>query len=267
MTDVNDVLVHFGVRGMKWGVRRAAKKAGVASVPTPRSKRQEARLTRKIKATTAAISAGKKRIKLHEAEMEDLHKNGIHAKSMQRKFGRDVDTNGFVFASAFGMSKSTAVQQAQIESFHAFKAETAHVRRSEKRLAKLESRKSKLTHDDTSEELGDFLEHFGVRGMKWGTRRAGKVDTSSADAQVAVAASLKAKKSGVKSLSNKELQDLVTRMNLEQQLSKLKESQPTKFQRGKKVVSELLSAGRMVNDAISLAKSPAVHIVKSKLGK
>ena len=94
------------------------------------------------------------------------------------------------------------------------------------------------------DELDDILEHYGVKGMKWGKRKARvpvvtkvsvqatpgrKVKTSGGtgqkahpDAVTAAISRQKANKSSVDSLSNQELQALVKRMNLEQQYSQLK---------------------------------------------
>jgi hypothetical protein len=92
---------------------------------------------------------------------------------------------------------------------------------------------------------GEFLEHYGVLGMKWGVqndRPSTKVSTesktsssgkakvkttggerhpASADAMKVAGSKQKLKKSGTDSLSNKELQDLSTRMNLEVQVNRL----------------------------------------------
>lgn len=95
--------------------------------------------------------------------------------------------------------------------------------------------------------IDSFLEHYGIPGMKWGRRRSDKeiaeskqqvevttkagkgvVKTSggkklqaSEDAINAKASRQRAKASTTDALSNQELQALVTRMNLEQQYSRL----------------------------------------------
>lgn len=75
--------------------------------------------------------------------------------------------------------------------------------------------------------LDEVLAHYGVKGMHWGVRRSeaqlakSSKSTDSEDATTAKAAASKAKSHGTDSLSNKELQSLVNRMNLEQQYSKL----------------------------------------------
>jgi hypothetical protein len=80
--------------------------------------------------------------------------------------------------------------------------------------------------------VGDFLEHFGVRGMKWGFRKdkgnsavpgskSSKGDDSSDDARTAREIAIKVSKSGgTHALSNKELQTLVNRINLEQNFAR-----------------------------------------------
>lgn len=128
---------------------------------------------------------------------------------------------------------------------------------------------------DRSDGVDALLRHYGVKGMKWGVRSAGSsgpqdvkvksnfgnrlVRTSggkghklSEDATKAAVSRQKAKKSNVRSLSNKELQELVTRMNLEQQYNQLnKKSNQQRVDRGKAIYSNLLTAGRV---AIDIAK-------------
>lgn len=73
------------------------------------------------------------------------------------------------------------------------------------------------------EVVTDFLEHYGVKGMKWGrVRTRAQIDADSAD--VALVKEAKAKISSNRTtdvLSNKELQNVVTRMNLESQYKRL----------------------------------------------
>lgn len=116
------------------------------------------------------------------------------------------------------------------------------------------------------------LSHFGIKGMRWGVRReststskeptpvsvvtksgSSKITTkggerlpASEDAKKAAVAYQKLKKSGVSSLDTREMQVLVTRLNLEQQLSKLTEPQKSKFQK---------SAENAMNQAMGKAMS------------
>lgn len=94
---------------------------------------------------------------------------------------------------------------------------------------------SKVYADITDNLTDDGLAHFGIKGMKWGVRRregpdgtvangpdAAGPDTRSEDAKVADAARVKP----ISQLSNQELQILISRMNLEQQYSKLTAAPP-----------------------------------------
>ena len=70
--------------------------------------------------------------------------------------------------------------------------------------------------------VDDFLEHFGVKGMRWGSRKSGSGKVGpSADSKLSTELRTRAKKSKVKSLSNAELQQAINRMNLEQQFKRL----------------------------------------------
>lgn len=118
----------------------------------------------------------------------------------------------------------------------------------------------------------DYLEHFGVKGMKWGIRKeerktsnipGGKVSSNSKGKVKGVELSAKSKKSAttpskdkvkasltekkikegsLDAISNKELQDLISRKNLEQQYSTImtKESQKGIAGYGRKIAQELM---------------------------
>lgn len=107
----------------------------------------------------------------------------------------------------------------------------------------------------------EVLKHYGVKGMKWGKRKdrgpvsvttstspgrkvkakGGTGQPASEDAIRTAATKQRAKKSTTDSLSTKELQELVTRMNLEQQYARLSgPSNPAK----KFVVDTLSNVGK-----------------------
>jgi hypothetical protein len=138
-------------------------------------------------------------------------------------------------------------------------------------------------------DLDDVLQHYGVKGMKWGVHKksssgssgpepvsvraeAGKkIKTSggkghgpAGEAIDTAVARQKAKKSKVQSLSNKELQDAVRRMQLEQQFSQLS-SQGSTIAGGKKLVKELLGLGKTANEVQAFSNSPAGKSLKDQL--
>lgn len=89
----------------------------------------------------------------------------------------------------------------------------------------------------------EVLAHFGVKGMKWGTR-GGKAtkQAPSRDSTQATMLRARAKTSKVKSLSNVELQQVITRMNLEQQFKRLSVNEKPAVQRW--IASTLLEVGK-----------------------
>lgn len=76
-------------------------------------------------------------------------------------------------------------------------------------------------------EIEEFLEHHGVKGMRWGVRRKrgadGRVSTEAKRADEILS---KAKKHGRKSLTNKELGDLTKRLELERKFNQLNPPKP-----------------------------------------
>ena len=107
-----------------------------------------------------------------------------------------------------------------------------------------------------------YLEHFGVKGMRWGVRKkqepvsTGVAKTPmSSDATLASKISTKARTSGMSSLSNAELQALNQRLQLERQYSSLVGSPATKS--GMDKVQNVMKVVGTVNTVINLANSPA----------
>jgi 2'-5' RNA ligase len=117
--------------------------------------------------------------------------------------------------------------------------------------------------DDT-----DGLTHYGIRGMKWGIRRSKKQLDASTDHQVAETARAKARKGGVKTLSNAELKTLVDRMNLEQQYARVvPPSTGAKFTRagGKFAGEVLVNVGKQ--QATKIVNDQATRLVASAFKK
>jgi hypothetical protein len=97
----------------------------------------------------------------------------------------------------------------------------------------------------------NFLAHYGVKGMKWGVRvRSSSKEAPSEDSNRSTAIRARAKTGKVKALSNKELQEAINRMNLEQQFKRLSTNERpvvTRF-----IASTLMEIGkREVQQAIA----------------
>jgi 2'-5' RNA ligase len=106
-----------------------------------------------------------------------------------------------------------------------------------------------------AQQIGNDLAHHGIKGMRWGVRRSKQELAVSDDSAKAAAAKTKAKEQGPQALSNKEMRDLVTRMQLEQQLKNV--TPATRTQKGAKFAANLLvntgkqQAQMIVNDQVN----------------
>lgn len=120
------------------------------------------------------------------------------------------------------------------------------------------------------------LKHYGVKGMKWGvrkdkiaqrsaTKKANRAAPNSADHERTATARQTARDGGVQKLSNKELQDVVTRMNLEQQYRNLEGNTPSARakERGRKaLVDAVVDVG--LDTAVSMV--PGGPLAKAAVG-
>lgn len=122
------------------------------------------------------------------------------------------------------------------------------------------------------------LAHYGIKGMKWGRRRAvgpdGLVKKSSApkefseDAAKAKSSGEKAKTKGVQSLSNDELRQLNDRLNLETNYARLTSSgtpESSAADRGAKVYNGMKKAIDIGNDVYRMYNSPAVKLLRDQV--
>lgn len=114
--------------------------------------------------------------------------------------------------------------------------------------------------------VDDFLEHHGIKGMKWGVRRKGNVRVSSEAKRVSQIRA-KAKTHGSHSLTNKELGDYNKRVQLETQYKNLTPTKGAKVKAGHNFVRDILAVGVTVNSAIAFASSPAGKSLAAKFAK
>jgi len=110
-----------------------------------------------------------------------------------------------------------------------------------------------------ADKVGNMIAHYGVKGMKWGRRKSEGTSALSEDAARASAAKAKAKKEGTQALSNKEMRDLVTRMQLEKQLKDVTPS--TRVEKGAKFTGKLLErhANRQVDALVDYGVNKALE--------
>ena len=90
----------------------------------------------------------------------------------------------------------------------------------------------------------NYLAHYGVKGMKWGVRkdrRGGRKPTASRDKREARRLMKQTYKKGTQSLSNKELERLNKRMQLEQSHKELRKKTGVLTRAGKSAAVTMLA--------------------------
>lgn len=115
-----------------------------------------------------------------------------------------------------------------------------------------------IAQSATSRKGELFLQHYGIKGQKWGViRKAAKAVSPSEDHVKAAVVKGKAKLAGVHTLSNKDLQTIIKRMDLEVKFKDLKTVQHDQSLLGKganwvgKVATDIL-----VNSVSSWFRAP-----------
>lgn len=106
-----------------------------------------------------------------------------------------------------------------------------------------------------------YLVHNGVKGMKWGVRKAkapAKRLAVSSDYKEFTRTSNKIKSGGTSSLSNRQLKENIARLNLEKQYKQLN---PSEVQKGYSKVKAALGVAGTITTAYALVKSPLVQDV------
>lgn len=298
-----DSVQHFGVKGMKWGQRKSSKPAievkglGPDKIVRTTKNGEELTITKDPPSSivkflakvnpkigenynkgaflTIKTSDGKKVGDAMVEKKGDDELNlvwlGIKSSARGRGYGSAVMDASIEFGKQSGLKKLTlevpgnAPDARHIYEKRGFKV----VKEPSSAEAKLDSVWGGLTHmvydfDEAKHaDTEQFLEHFGIKGMKWG-RRKGSSDSSPSLARSAAPASDDAKdvqryknkvaSGGTNALSTNELQKLVTRQNLEKQYSQLNQPQ---ISDGRKLANAMLPSVGKIAYASYRAFKPA----------
>lgn len=310
--DYDEILEHFGIKGMHWGVRKAS------DGPTP--SRAEKKLAKQDAKFEKHAVRGNRQVSneiwnggahafntsvLPGINSKPEYKNGVaHDPKLQAKYDNEVRdaliktmdaaalASGYVNAS--GTRRFTLVPVENGWSLQTKALEHADGLT----ITAIRSKNGLVESIDIpelvqSDQYGDMLAHFGIKGMHWGVRRkrdeqghvevavSKKTGQSPSKIEVRKGAGLPASedaiktavykrvaaKSGTNALTNKELQDLVNRMNLEQQFSKLQPVPANRLKTTRSFINQTLQDARTINDINNLVRSPAGKALTSQLKK
>lgn len=119
--------------------------------------------------------------------------------------------------------------------------------------------------------VDDGLMHYGVKGMKWGVHRSDaelarastRTPRASADAKAADSAQTKIHAGGTRTLSNQELQGLITRMNLERQYQSMTAQNHVETDRGLAATKKILKYGKTVEEVRKFLDTPTGKAIKN----
>lgn len=284
--DILGTLEHHGVKGMKWGVRKDRGHEGERAKTKVINKADKA-YTQQFEGVRGYIKvnnaiAGKINPKLDVLNAKPQYQGNLldnpstHKKYINEYQGLlkdsldEVMTDFGVNASGTRRLKLSVVGegletswQADWEDLQQDAVSTGF------RIVPYFDKNGKITGQtikpldaEHAEALGDFLEHYGVKGMKWGVR---KDRPTSADVAGVKEAKSKVRRGDTSALSNKELQSVVTRMNLDQQYSRLT-AKPSVLKKGSKIVASVLALGATANSIIAFANSPAGKALSAAIG-
>lgn len=275
-------LLHYGVQGQKWGVQKEAAwsakadKKWMKAVASPRT-------TMMVQNTAVALYnqvdlpkinnkpkyKGKDLNDLNSPLVKQCHTDHTNAlvtrldEATKQIFGKSpsgklsatygLDTNGRLHYLIYENTVAAHVQSG-IQVYPELD-DTGHV-------VSIPLPDPELI---MSENASEFLEHHGIKGQKWGVRRSPKqlqrLHPGSEDFNNKVDINTRSKTSGTHTLSNKELETAIRRMNLEQQYSQLSS---TKKKSGQGFAGRLLK--QQGQQQVNALAAPAVGILAKKAG-
>lgn len=279
---VDDFLEHVGVKGMRWGHRRAEKRSAKASEKDRLHFDNLSKNTRK-QIYTRATEQMYSRQKLIDEKYEGKN---LYKDSMIRNKYLDETAEAFAGELDKALVKVTGSNKSPSGKYQAsFEVNALNPTQARLVVYKLKE----ITHEDNKVEfnvefdengfvigykliedlvqtdiVGDFLEHVGVKGMRWGVRRArsarskGKASPRPSDEGKAAAKILdKQKRFGTSALTNHELRVLNARAKLEKEFNSNFPKPQGKIKKGESYVKEVLAVAGTAGQVYTFVKSPA----------
>lgn len=253
---IEEILEHYGVQGMKWGHRKDKKWAksiysvrGAVTVHNNVAHKMNNGLIDKHNNDPRwkgkNLLKNKKLSELYYNEYAKLN-DRVYKQAVNEVHG--VSPSGTKRAVYVNDSQGPRIEIRDVNARHADSVPAPdlvfHLKLDENGF---------ITEANEAEE--GALKHYGVKGMKWGKRKTRQTEPSHPDSEhvTNIHMRVKAQKT-TRPLSNKELQDAITRMNLEQQYSRLSGGiDRTRVQKGRVLITKILadSGKQVVSQTVS----------------
>ena len=289
---VENTLEHFGIPGMKWGVRKAKDTSSDEKAKARQKKNDLKKQAKEIKAfsktkdskeliakSMAEAISEKEAIAIYNSLTKD---KGLKGNELMNRYqyavadkinenlskNKVTGNNGQYSLRVFTVNLGNEVylnpqwvakdiEHANLEDDGEYEIYF---------IAKPDG--SMEFVDSMDHSVDEVLNHFGIPGMKWGVRKVQESSSRSAQRKASKAPSedfiksRKILKKKTKTLSNQELKDLNNRLNLEQNLHNLQTSQ---LKRGSDKVNALLATTATISTVYTFYKSPAGQAIVSSL--
>lgn len=306
-----EFLEHFGVKGMKWGVRRGEKRLHNKRVKMfgedEANRLYFDNISKRTykKVQTEALKNVKEPIKKIDSKPEYSDVNLLMNKramddyyhEIDRAFEKELDKS---LVNVLGSDKSPS---GKFTAKHQIDPDTGAVKILVLKQKEISHDNSEMVFDVEIDEKGhvldivpteeltqdavknvdEFLEHHGIKGMKWGVRRKrgsnglvggprpkkgelgleGKGRRPSDEGREAHKILAKQKKHGTVSLTNHELRTINARQKLEQEFIKVNPNKG-KIEKGHDKVKKYLAIGVTAKSAYDLFNSPAGKALRGK---
>lgn len=256
---VEEYFEHYGVKGMKWGVRKETRGQGLTSwmIKDGASKAEMNGLKRAIARVDGAARVGvqttnqkykgvnlrtdAKARKKYNAEINEVFKRQ-YPKGLEMFAVYSVAGSAVAVAPAIGLPVSVGIIIARSRQFKneraAVLAQSATTSPEDEftitfdfrldangLIVDVVPRDPDILEHSLEMTSGEFLAHWGVKGMKWGVRKdrtgVGASSASASEDHINVAALRKKK---VSQLSNAEIKAVTERMNLEKKYREMNPS-------------------------------------------
>lgn len=290
---VENALAHYGVKGMRWGVRKSEASADRQQRKIQKQDKKFEKAARSsathqmlwMESVKTLKKSGDLKAIGNRPEFADSKfrlKTGTAKRQLQKKYDDAVaiELMNHLKKNANTIVNRSGTRQFDVDALYGYDKgkQGEHIIRASKGQWRIVTKELKQADGDilslrvVRDALGKITDiipevdelaqsdmaHYGIKGMKWGRRKADR--PVSADAANKIGVKAEVKKNKISAVSNADLQAAIRRMQLEQDFKRLSVNEQPQLKR--MVSSILLEAGKREVQAYA-AKKLTVGAVKA----